>query len=364
MEEKVIGLCPDFIIHPGETLLEIMEDNNMTKNELAIRCGVSPTHIGNVIKGIKDISITFAKKLEYVFNIDASFWINLQANYDKEIIDYQEKNKISNEEKSIVNNNLKQIINYLQSREIILNCNDSASKVIEMRKFTNISDLTLIPKLSYSGAYRVSTNTDIDVYVLYVWQCLCEFSANKIVLNNCLDVDLLKKSLIEIKSLMFLPIQEAIDKLRDIFAKCGIAFCVIQNFSKAPVQGFIKKINGNNIMLCLTIRQAFADIFWFTLFHEIAHIINEDYRNVLIDYNFTKDAIEEKADKFARDILIPQEKYNEFINKKDFSLNAIRIFSNEISVKPYIVIGRLQKERFIGYNQFASEKARFKWVSQ
>ena len=40
----------------------------------------------------------FAKKLEYALGIDASFWINLQANHDKELADFEEVNGISDEE--------------------------------------------------------------------------------------------------------------------------------------------------------------------------------------------------------------------------------------------------------------------------
>lgn len=91
--EKKIGLSRDFIIHPGETLMEFLEDRKMSQKELAIRCGVSEKHISTVPNGKKDISANFAKKLEYALGIDAIFWMNLQANYDKDIIKYEELHK-------------------------------------------------------------------------------------------------------------------------------------------------------------------------------------------------------------------------------------------------------------------------------
>ena len=36
----------------------------------------------------------------------------------------------------------------------------------------------------------------------------------------------------------------------------------------------------------MTIRQSFSDIFWFTLFHEIGHLTNDDFANQYIDYQF------------------------------------------------------------------------------
>ena len=64
----------------------------MSQKELAIRCGVSEKHVSTVLNGKKDISLSFAKKLEYVLGIDTIFWMNLQANYEKDRIRYQLKN--------------------------------------------------------------------------------------------------------------------------------------------------------------------------------------------------------------------------------------------------------------------------------
>ena len=60
---------------------------------------------------------------------------------------------------------------------------------------------------------------------------------------------------------MFLEINEAIKKLKELFAECGVVFQVVKNFAGAPVQGFIRK-NDNKIILSMTIRRAFADEFW------------------------------------------------------------------------------------------------------
>lgn len=88
MDVKTNGLYPDFIIHPGETLKEILVDREMAQRELALRTSVTEPHISKIIKGSKAISVSFAKKLEYALGIDANFWINLQANYDKEIANF------------------------------------------------------------------------------------------------------------------------------------------------------------------------------------------------------------------------------------------------------------------------------------
>ena len=78
------GLSPDMIIHPGETLKEVLEERKMTLLDLSLRTDVSADYINSVLCGKDDISTSFAKKLEYALGIKAEFWINLQTAYDNE----------------------------------------------------------------------------------------------------------------------------------------------------------------------------------------------------------------------------------------------------------------------------------------
>ena len=94
-EKNLAGLSRDYIIHPGETLAEVMEDRDMTQRELAVRTGMSEKHISTVIHGKKNISAAFARKLEYALGIETSFWMNLQANYDRELLEFEELNNSS-----------------------------------------------------------------------------------------------------------------------------------------------------------------------------------------------------------------------------------------------------------------------------
>ena len=108
-ELNTIGLSRDLIIHPGETLLEVLEDREMTQKELAIRTGMSEKHISTILSGQKNISAAFAKKLEYALGIETEFWMNLQANYERELLEFEELNNISEQEICILKN-LKEVI--------------------------------------------------------------------------------------------------------------------------------------------------------------------------------------------------------------------------------------------------------------
>ncbi len=360
MMEKMNGLSLDFIIHPGETIKEVLEEKQMNQEELAIRTGFSPKHVSEVVNGKKGISPSFAKGLEYVFGIPASFWINLQGIYDKELLEYKEQVEIDENELNIIKQ-LKDLIKYAEKLEIIKKTKNEISQIIELRNICNVTNLTYINKLCTSAvAFRKSQTIETNLYVLYVWLRICELVAQKNKIKYEYNEEKLRQNISNIKQCMFLEVNDAMKELTRIFAECGIVFQVVENFTGAPVQGFIKK-SDNRIILSMTIRGAFADIFWFTLFHEIGHLLNGDIVNSnFIDFTDSKSDIEDKADLFARNVLIDEKDYDNFINRQNLTEKSIVDFAKEQQVQPFIVIGRIQKQKN-NFRMFAHLRTRYKW---
>lgn len=360
-----IGLSRDLIIHPGETLDEIIKDREMSQKELAIRTGVTEKHINTVIKACKPISVAFAKKLEYALGIDSSFWINLQSNYDRELLEFSELNQISQEESKILKP-LKAIVDYMEAIGIIDKNTNDQNRILHLRKILAVSNLSAIPDITYNAAYRaqIASNVNVDVYVLFAWQRLCEILTSQITIKDQLDTGKLLAKVPEIKKLMFLSAELIEEALTEIFAECGIAFRIVKHFTGAPVHGFIKISDNDRMILCMTIRKGSADVFWFTLFHEIGHIINGDIKQKFIDFDTVKNEIEQKADLFANKILINFDDYRTFVKNNDFTLNSIRKFAKTQNVQSYIVIGRLQHDNLLEWNKFAGEKEIYAWTSE
>ena len=309
MEERTNGLSLDFIIHPGETVKEALEDRQMSQEELAIRTGFSPKHISEVINGKKGISPALARSLEYVFGISTSFWINLQGLYDKEMLEYKEQAEIEDDEIGIVKS-VKNLIKYAEELGIMAKNKNIYSQIIELRNICNIKNLTYINFLPKNQiAFRKSRKEETNFLILYIWMSICEINAQKSELGVEYCEQKLRDNLINIKKCMLLKENDIFPKLKKIFAECGIIFQVMKNFSGAPVQGFIKKCN-NVVIITMTIRKSLENDFWFTLFHEIGHLLNGDVATKrFIDYEDSTSEIEDKANKFAKDILINKADY-------------------------------------------------------
>ena len=355
------GLSREMIIHPGETLREVLEERNMSQKELSLRTKVSAKHISTVLNGEKNISVSFAKKLEYALNIDAEFWINLQALYDRELYEFDELHSISKEEVSVFKS-MKEIFSYIVEKKFISDIKQTEQNILELRKYLNVSNLVSIPSLVSSGAFRAQTSVNYDPYVLFAWQRICESLSEKIETKELTQADQIVK-LIEIcpkiKELSILPQEQFITKLQEYFSSCGIAFVIAPAFKGAPVQGYIKTAQDGKTTICMTFRQKRADIFWFTLFHEIAHFINGDSKQKFIDFESTENSRELKADIFAQNSLIDKEAYQNFVNEQNFSLSSIKDFSKKQNILPTILIGRMQKDSYLKWSDYPEQIVKY-----
>ena len=260
---------------------------------------------------------------------------------------------------------MKDITAFLLQKGFIENVTEKPDLVLALRKFMGVTSLKAIPSISYNAAYRaqVSKNVNVNPYILYAWKRICEAYVSDINISATINLDLLQKKLTDIKNLMFRSIDCISKNLTAILAECGIAFKVVPHFRGAPVQGFISRRSDEKVMLCVTLRQKRADKFWFTLFHEIGHIINGDADLKFVDFDSAKNEAEEAADLFACDTLLDSDAYRVFWEEGDFSLQSIKKFAKKQCVKPFIIIGRLQTEGELDWAAFPSEMDYYEWVS-
>ena len=70
-------------IHPGEILLEeFMRPMGITARQLAADLDVPPSRISEIVNGRRPITADTALRLGLFFQMEARFWMNLQAEYD------------------------------------------------------------------------------------------------------------------------------------------------------------------------------------------------------------------------------------------------------------------------------------------
>ena len=78
---KINSVFNEYVIAPGQTIIELLESNNITQSELASKSGINKKTIDLIIKGKAPITTSIALKFENAFNLPVSFWSNLENNY-------------------------------------------------------------------------------------------------------------------------------------------------------------------------------------------------------------------------------------------------------------------------------------------
>ncbi len=335
-------------IPPGATIKEQLEYKKMTQKEFAQRMGMSEKHISNLINGKVELTTDMATKLEFVLGLPAHFWQKLEASFRTQLQKVREEQQMENEINFVSKapyNDMAKLGWVEKTRKVI-------EKVYQLRKFFEVANLGNIENLDMRQlSFRVKGEAN-----QYAWMALAHKAKveARAIETKPINTRKLINRLGEIRGLTTSTSSNVEDALRCILSECGIALVVLPHLNKSFFQG-VSFVDGNRIVLGLSVRGRSADIFWFTLFHELYHIIEEHIHSK----NARTNEEEVAADKFAQDTLIPQELYQRFIEKGDYKRQAILDYSQEIGIAPGILLGRLQKDGIVGYELFQDLKVNF-----
>ena len=341
----------EYVIAPGDTILELLEINNMSQLDLSDKTGINKKTINEIIKGKAPITTTTALKLEYVFNIPASFWNNLESSYRESLERMKDIESIMEDEKYL--NNIPYLEMSKRNWDYIYTTKDPMEKVINLRKFFSVASLSFDTELKRKLAFRKSNNKNFSFESLYCWLRYGEIQSNKEDDYQKFDINKLKTNINKIRLLANKTFLEQYQKIKDILKECGVALIFEPHLPNTYVNGVTYKINPDKAIIMLSDRGKKDDIIWFTLFHEIGHLIKHSKKEVFVDYEDNEaNIIEQEADEFARNILISDDTYNNFVKKNIFNENEIKNFSKINNISTGIIIGRLQKDGIIGWNEF------------
>jgi HTH-type transcriptional regulator/antitoxin HigA len=113
-----------------------------------------------------------------------------------------------------------------------------------------------------------------------------------------------------------------------------------------------------------TLRHKTNDHFWFTFFHEAAHLLLHSRKALFIDGEKLPgdDKEEAEANHWAANFLVPQHELEKFVSAGSFDLESVTTFSEEIDVAPGIVVGQLQNRKAVPWNSPLNHlKVPFEW---
>ncbi len=347
-------------IPPGESIKEQLEDRNMSQVEFAERMGSSTKFISQLLNGKVPLTHQTALKLESVLGVPARFWNNLEALYQEDLARIDQETELESE----ISVATCFPFNDMVKKGWVAAKKAPHERVEELRRFFEVASLSQVNHISkLAPVFRKLDNGKASDFALSAWLQKGYLEAREINTKPFNKLRL-KTSIPKIRSLISENPEVFQPKLIEILSDCGVALVFLPHLQNTFAHGATTWENKTKAIIALSLRGKDADKFWFSLFHELGHLILHEKDNTFIQYDdpASVDIRETEADAFASDTLIPPEPYTTFIQYGLFSEQAVLKFAAAISTQPGIVVGRLQHDHEIGFNQLNHMKIKYEWV--
>ncbi len=339
---------PDYAIHPGEILEETLEARGIKKTTFAEKCGISNKTVSQIIHGKSAITPEMAIKFERALGNSASLWINLNTDYELNLAREVDQLNLISQQDWVKKFPIKQLIEY----GIIPKRHKVVDNLSSLLSFFGVGSVTAWNRyyLSPNVSYRKSETFDSNPHAVATWLRIGEILAEQIYCTPY-SKESFKNSLQEIRSFSEYPPNNLQKKMVSLCKKSGVALVFVPELPKTHISGVAKWLTSEKAMIILSLRHKMEDHFWFSFFHEAAHILLHGKTEIFIDDTHnTKSKKEVEADSFASNILIPPKMLSMYLAENKVSQATVCKFAKKINLSPGVVVGRLQHDRVIPYS--------------
>lgn len=351
-----------FAFHPGYYVNQLIEELEITQEEFAIRMGVSAKTISLLVRGEIDLSNEMALKLSNMFGMSVEVWLNLQKEYLKKVLMIENQIDLDNQ-KEVVS-----LIDYsfFTKLGLVQDTPDIFRKIQNLCAYFKVSDLTALKKPDLLANFRTGIKKVEEKNIINANAWL-QTAVNKSREIDCdsFDEHKLKMFIPEIRAMTLQNPNLFYPRLMEIFSSCGVCFVLLPQLKNCGINGAVKWINKQKVVLAINDRMHYADVFWFTLFHEIKHVFQKKITKTIVTGTCQSDVdseLEDDADIYAKNTLIPADKFDWFAQNRRITERSILQFASSISIHPGIVVGRLMHEEMIEPNHYQKLRVKYQIV--
>lgn len=339
---------PDYVLPPGDHLLEWLESRTMTQAELARRIDLSTKHVNQIVKGGAGLTPEVAIALENVTNIPARFWMRLEADYRAHAAERLEEEELANDVEVLRSFPIKEML----KRGYWEEAPNPVGQLRALLRFFAVANTAALEQVVLRpAALRKSKAFEANAAALAAWLRRTELLAYE-VQTTSFDADRCSAALPELRSLTRVKGIEWVKPLQERCAQIGIAIVIERELPGCRINGATRWLAPDKAMVALSLRHRRHDIVWFTFFHELAHLLRHSRRRTFVDAEGmgVPEDLERDADRFASRLLIPPEYEGQLAELR--TADEVQDFAAQIDVGPSIVVGRMQHQRLIPPNRW------------
>lgn len=369
MDEQHVPFAPDWVSPPGDTILDLVEERRWTQVELARRLGYTEKHVSQLINGKVPLTDEAAMRLERVLGSHAGFWLAREAKYREHCARLEAARAHADWVSWLDELPIKEMMAGGAIQKCRVDVGSKPDVVNACLRFFGVAS----PddwRTYYGGmqvAFRRSRAEQSNIGAISTWLRLGEQQAEK---QDGLKYDRARfeSALGVIRGLTRERPETFEPCMRSLLSEVGVAFVLVPAIPRAYVSGVARWLSPTRPLIQLSLYGKTNDKFWFTFFHEAAHILlhantNQEKKSVFLDDPNTvrSDAPQEhEANQWASDHLIPPQYAADLHGL--VSKASVEAFAEQIGIHPGIVVGRLQHDRLIQQSWMNSLKQSFEIV--
>jgi len=337
------NLQPARAIPPGRIIRRELEARGWSQKDLATIMGRPEQMISQIVNARKQITPETALQLAAAFGTSVDFWLNLETNY--QLHEARQTYDASEVERKSRLYSLAPVAELLRRGWITAQESlDSLEQAV--CRFLDIADPNQTPRLAVN--FHQSEAYTPEMAAQIAWVKRVEHLARE---QKVADFDRARLEMAIPDLLAFAATVEGIQNIPDFLQKLGVHFLIVPHLSGTYLDGATFVLN-NHPVVALTLRHDRIDNFWFTLMHELAHIIAGHEGLYLDDLDQeAEEYVEMEANRLAREWLIAAEALKQFIAATSpyFSHTEIERFATTQNRHPGIIVGRLHHDGVIEY---------------
>ncbi len=361
MTETVATFSPQWVSPPGDTIADLLDEYDWSQAELAVRTAFSTKHVNLLIKGTAPISEETALRLERTVGSTAQFWLNRECQY-REALARRDDNQRLRKEVGW----LKQIpVAHMVRYRWIQKKSNKIDQVAECLRFFGVSSVEVWSQQygKTAIAFRRSPKHAKHAGPVGAWLRQGERRASEIRCE-AFSKHKFRETLTHLRRLTNTKGPKAfMPALVKAGAAVGVAVVLEPAPPGCPVSGATRWLSPDKALLLLSLRHKTNDHFWFSFFHEAAHLLLHGKKLLFLELDSELGIEEEiEADQFAQDWLIPSNRARELASLPA-SPHAIRRFAATLGIAPGIVVGRMQRQGLVGWSRLNDLKTRYEWAS-
>ena len=343
-------LKPFVNVGPGDTIREELEYYGWEQKDLAEIMGRTEKNISQLITNKAPVTYETACQLSKVFKQSVQFWLNLDANYRERL---QESAKVAETGAKAL------IYRYMPIRELRKYVEfplKAAALIAAVKSFWGIDELDFgFPGIAGAGLFQeIGGIPNFNPYYALSWLQLARNSLTGHRPRAPYDRDRLAALAEDLPD--YTAMDNGVTEFVSELNRCGVIFLQLDHFPQTYVDGASFFDQGRPVIL-YTARHNRNDNFWFTMAHELGHVLlhADNQGHIFIDsldHLDLSDQREKEADDFAETILRTRAILNAFRTVKRPSAVRVQLVAEDLGVHPAVVAGALQHHKQAAWTSF------------